>query len=196
MNEIEMDGARVERARQLTRAWVEQMVVGLNLCPFAAPVVRAESIRYSVSLAEDEEALLGDFLRELADLVAQPASQLSTTLLITPQLLGDFDDFLDLLADAEALLEQAGVDDLFQIASFHPRYLFAGVPADDISHWTNRAPYPTLHLIRQDEMSRVLASWRDPEQIPERNIARLRSLGRAGLLAQFPPLAEYWPEEA
>lgn len=72
MNEIEMDGARVERARQLTRAWVEQMVVGLNLCPFAAPVVRAESIRYSVSLAEDEEALLGDFLRELADLVAQP----------------------------------------------------------------------------------------------------------------------------
>lgn len=121
---------------------------------------------------------------------------MSTTLLITPQLLGDFDDFLDLLADAEALLEQAGVDDLFQIASFHPRYLFAGVPADDISHWTNRAPYPTLHLIRQDEMSRVLASWRDPEQIPERNIARLRSLGRAGLLAQFPPLAEYWPEEA
>lgn len=120
MNEIEMDGARVERARQLTRAWVEQMVVGLNLCPFAAPVVRAESIRYSVSLAEDEEALLGDFLRELADLVAQPASQLSTTLLITPQLLSDFDDFLDLLADGRG---PAGAGRGWTICSRSPAFI-------------------------------------------------------------------------
>lgn len=184
-----------EQAVALTRAWVEQMVVGLNLCPFAAPVVRAGSIRYRVSKATDVDALLREFLQELSDLVSTPEAELSTTLLITPRLLADFDEFLDLVADAEALLEQAGVEDLFQIASFHPGYLFAEVAADDLSHWTNRAPYPTLHLIRQDEMSRALASYKDPQQIPERNIARLRELGRAGLLAQFPPLAEYWPEE-
>ncbi|GGC09992.1 hypothetical protein GCM10011352_40580 [Marinobacterium zhoushanense] len=185
----------LEQAQQLTQEWVEQMVVGLNLCPFAAPVVRAGSIRYQVSDARDEERFLRDFLQQLADLVERPEAELSTTLLITPWLLQDFDQFLDLVADAEALIEQAGVEDLFQIATFHPGYLFDGVDTDDISHWTNRAPYPTLHLIRQDEMSRALASYRDPESIPERNIKRLREMGRAGLLAQFPPLADYWPDE-
>ncbi|WP_246590087.1 DUF1415 domain-containing protein [Marinobacterium ramblicola] len=185
----------IEQAQNLTRDWVEKMVVGLNLCPFAAPVVRAGTIRYRVSEARDEENFLRDFLQQLSDLVETPEAELSTTLLITPWLLADFDDFLDIVADAEALIEQAGVEDLFQIATFHPGYLFDGVDADDISHWTNRAPYPTLHLIRQDEMSRALASYRDPESIPGRNIKRLRELGRAGLLAQFPPLAAYWPEE-
>lgn len=194
MNKHSDKAGLAEQAQALTRAWVEQMVVGLNLCPFAGPVVRAGTIRYRVSRARDEDGLLRDFLQELSDLVATPETELSTTLLITPWLLAEFDDFLDLVADAEALLEQAGVEDLFQIASFHPGYLFAGVPAEDISHWTNRAPYPTLHLIRQDEMSRALAHYRDPQQIPERNIARLRQLGRAGLLAQFPPLAAYWPD--
>lgn len=194
MNKHSDKAGLAEQAQALTRAWVEQMVVGLNLCPFAGPVVRAGTIRYRVSRARDEDGLLRDFLQELSDLVATPETELSTTLLITPWLLAEFDDFLDLVADAEALLEQAGVEDLFQIASFHPGYLFEGVPAEDISHWTNRAPYPTLHLIRQDEMSRALAHYRDPQQIPERNIARLRQLGRAGLLAQFPPLAAYWPD--
>lgn len=194
MNKHLDDSALVEQAQRLTREWVENMVVGLNLCPFAAPVVRAGTIRYRVSEARDEEALLREFLQDLSDLVATPEQELSTTLLITPHLLADFDDFLDLVADAEALLEQAGVEDLFQIASFHPGYLFEGVAAADISHWTNRAPYPTLHLIRQDEMSRALAFYKDPEQIPLRNIERLRQLGRAGLIERFPPLADYWPD--
>ncbi|KEA62420.1 hypothetical protein ADIMK_3311 [Marinobacterium lacunae] len=184
----------LEQAQSLTRDWVEKMVVGLNLCPFAAPVVRAGTIRYQVSYARDEDNFLRDFLQQLSDLVETPEAELSTTLLITPWLLADFEDFLDLVEDAEALIERAGVEDLFQIATFHPGYLFDGVDEDDISHWTNRAPYPALHLIRQDEMSRALASYRDPESIPERNIARLKEMGKAGLLAQFPPLADYWPE--
>ncbi|MBS98832.1 MAG: hypothetical protein CMI01_09170 [Oceanospirillaceae bacterium] len=185
---------QIDTARRLTRDWVERMVVGLNLCPFAAPVVKAGTIRYHVSEAEDEDRLLRDFLMELSRLVETPENELSTTLVITPWLVLDFDAFLDLVADAEALIEQAGVEDLFQIASFHPAYLFAGVDEDDISHWTNRAPFPTLHLIRQDEMSRALAGYKDPESIPERNIARLKALGRAGLIEQFPPLADYWSE--
>jgi hypothetical protein len=185
---------QIDTARRLTRDWVERMVVGLNLCPFAAPVVKAGTIRYHVSEAEDEDRLLRDFLMELSRLVETPENELSTTLVITPWLVRDFDAFLDLVADAEALIEQAGVEDLFQIASFHPAYLFAGVDEDDISHWTNRAPFPTLHLIRQDEMSRALAGYKDPESIPERNIARLKALGRVGLIEQFPPLADYWSE--
>lgn len=189
------DNRQIEQARRLTREWVEKMVVGLNLCPFAAPVVRAGTIRYQVSTARDEDAFLRDFLQQLSDLVETPGAELSTTLLITPWLLQAFDRFLDLVGDAEALIEQAGVEDLFQIATFHPGYLFDGVDEDDISHWTNRAPYPVLHLIRQDEMSRALENYRDPESIPERNIKRLREMGKAGLLAQLPPLADYWPDE-
>ncbi|WP_432697074.1 DUF1415 domain-containing protein [Marinobacterium sp. YM272] len=190
----ESDERLIEQAEILTRQWVEAMVVGLNLCPFAAPVVKAGTIRYQVSDAANEDELLRDFLQQLSELVATPATELSTTLVITPWLLSDFDEFLDLVADAEALLERAGVEDLFQIASFHPGYLFDGVDESDISHWTNRAPYPTLHLIRQDEMSRVLASYGDADQIPERNIARLREIGRERLIARFPPLADYWPQ--
>ena len=185
---------QIDTAPRLTRDWVERVGGGLNLCPFAAPVVKAGTIRYHVSEAEDEDRLLRDFLMELSRLVETPENELSTTLVITPWLVLDFDAFLDLVADAEALIEQAGVEDLFQIASFHPAYLFAGVDEDDISHWTNRAPFPTLHLIRQDEMSRALAGYKDPESIPERNIARLKALGRAGLIEQFPPLADYWSE--
>lgn len=190
------DERLIEQARTLTQQWVESMVVGLNLCPFAAPVVRGETIRYHVSTAGNEDDLLRDFLQQLSDLVETPETELSTTLVITPWLLQEFDEFLDLVADAEALLERAGVEDLFQIASFHPGYLFEGVDADDISHWTNRAPFPALHLIRQDEMSRALVSYPDPDQIPKRNIARLRELGREGLIARFPPLADYWPLDA
>lgn len=190
------DERLIEQAQTLTRQWVETLVVGLNLCPFAAPVVRNDTIRYHVSAATTEDDLLRDFLQQLSDLVATPQEELSTTLVITPWLLQDLEAFLDLVADAEALLERAGVEDLFQIASFHPGYLFAGVDEDDISHWTNRAPYPTLHLIRQDEMSRALANYADPDQIPERNIARLKELGREGLIARFPPLADYWPSES
>jgi len=181
-------------ATELTRSWVETMVVGLNLCPFAAPVVKDESLRYAVSLAETEDALVADFLSEIERVQQAAEEDVATTLLIAPVMLQDFYDYLDMLALFEDLLLEAGLDGVLQLASFHPQYLFGGVDADDISHWTNRSPYPTFHIIREAQMSRALTHYKDPEEIPERNMRLLRKLGREGLIERFPPFADYCPE--
>ncbi|MFC6670653.1 DUF1415 domain-containing protein [Marinobacterium aestuariivivens] len=175
----------------LMQRWVEVMVVGENLCPFAAPDVRHGRVRYAISEARTEEALARDFLAEL-DLIQHAAEdEVATSLLIAPRMLADFGDYLDMLALCETLIERAGLDGVFQLASFHPRYLFGGVPEDDLSHWTNRAPFPAFHLIREGQMSRVLMNYPDPDAIPERNIEHLRALGRDGLVRLFPPFADY-----
>jgi hypothetical protein len=180
-----------EQVRALTRRWLEVMVVGENLCPFAAPVLKRAQIRFAVSEAQTAAAIAADFLQEL-DLIQQaPEDEIATTLLIVPRALGDFYDYLDLLAHCEDLIAEAGLDGVFQLASFHPRYRFTGVPADDISHWTNRAPFAMFHLLREGQMSRVLAHYPDPDAIPERNIEHLRALGRDGLIRLFPPFADY-----
>ncbi|RTE65376.1 DUF1415 domain-containing protein [Amphritea opalescens] len=181
----------VEQVEELTRQWVESMVVGLNLCPFAAPVVKDESLRYAVTQASAGEALVEAFLAEVERLVQADEQSLSTTLFIVPTGLEDFYDYLDQLQLFENLLQQAGLEGVLQLASFHPGYLFAGVAEDDLSHWSNRAPWPTFHIIREAEMSRALAHYSHPEQIPERNIQRLRALGREALIERFPPFADY-----
>ncbi|NVK41243.1 MAG: DUF1415 domain-containing protein [Oceanospirillaceae bacterium] len=175
----------------LMRRWVEVMVVGENLCPFAAPDVRHERVRYAISDAREPEALVPEFLEELALIQQTPESEIATTLLVVPHMLSDFDDYLDMLALCEELVEEVGLEGLFQLASFHPGYLFDGVAADDLGHWTNRAPFPVFHLIREGQMSRVLMHYPDPDAIPERNIAHLRALGRARLIELFPPFADY-----
>ncbi|MDX2424148.1 MAG: DUF1415 domain-containing protein [Amphritea sp.] len=180
-----------EQVEQLTRQWVESMVVGLNLCPFAAPVVKDHSLRYAVTEAEGGEALVAAFLAEVERLVEADEQSLSTTLFIVPTGLADFYDYLDQLQLFENLLQEAGLEGVLQFASFHPGYLFAGVAEDDLSHWSNRAPWPTFHIIREAEMSRALAHYSHPEQIPERNIQRLRALGREALIKRFPPFADY-----
>lgn len=173
-----------------TRQWVENVVVGQNLCPFAAPVVRQNIIHYALSQARDDETVLQDFLLELDRLQQTDESQLSTTLVIYPHAFEDFDHYLDLLSVMEALLEQAGLDGVFQLASFHPQYLFDGVDADDRSHWTNRAPYATVHIIREGEMSRALAHYKHPEQIPERNMQLLREMSDEQARVLYPHLFE------
>lgn len=183
-----------EQAASLTQQWVEAMVVGLNLCPFAAPEVRNETIRYAVSGAEGIEPAVQDFLQELAHIQGQEESDLSTTLVSFTQTAQTFEEFLDLLDLCQAVLENAGLDGIFQLASFHPEYCFAGVDADDITNWTNRAPFPTIHIIREGQMSRVLVHYKNPEEIPERNMALMDKLGRKGLIERFPPLADYWPQ--
>ncbi|EAR62517.1 DUF1415 domain-containing protein [Neptuniibacter caesariensis] len=183
-----------EQAASLTQQWVEAMVVGLNLCPFAAPEVRNETIRYAVSGAEAVEPAVQDFLQELAHIQGQEESDLSTTLVSFTQTAQTFEEFLDLLDLCQAVLENAGLDGIFQLASFHPEYCFAGVDADDITNWTNRAPFPTIHIIREGQMSRVLVHYKNPEEIPERNMALMDKLGREGLIERFPPLADYWPQ--
>lgn len=183
-------------AATLTRAWVETMVVGLNLCPFAAPVVKQDSLRYSVTDAATDEVVAAGFLDELDLIQRSDEKSVATTLYIFPNATADFYDYLDLLHTCERLLDQAGMSEQFQVASFHPGYLFAGVDQDDLSHWTNRSPFPMLHIIRENQMSRVLAHYKDPDAIPERNIALMHELGKAGLIERFPPLADYWDTHA
>jgi len=170
-----------------TRTWVEKVVVGLNLCPFAAPVVRKSTIRYALCEAQDDEEIVTEFLMELDRLQQTDEVELSTTLLIIPAL-EDFYHYLDLLNIMQRQLKRAGLEGVFQLASFHPDYLFAGVPEDDRSHWTNRAPYPTVHLIREGEMSRALAHYKNPEQIPERNMQLLREMSDEQAKELYPHL--------
>ena len=181
-----------EQAADLIQQWVEKMVVGLNLCPFAAPEVRNETIRYAVSDATDFEMAVRDFLIELERIQRAEEEELSTSLVTFTHMAADFEQFLDLLDLCQSVLEQAGLEGVFQLASFHPQYCFGGVAEDDISNWTNRAPFPTIHIIREGQMARVLTHYKNPDEIPERNMALMEELGREGLIERFQPLAQYW----
>lgn len=181
----------VEEVEALTRQWVETMVVGLNLCPFAAPVVKKDTLRYAVTEGQSEEDLAHAFLSELEKIQKANEVDIATSLVIMPKALADFYDYLDMLAVFENLLKASGLEGTFQLASFHPNYQFAGVAAEDLSHWTNRSPFPMVHIIREGQMERVLAHYPDPDAIPERNINLLRELGREELIKRFPPFAEY-----
>ncbi len=168
---------------QATRAWVEHAVIGLNLCPFAKAVQTKNLIRYACSDARDTAALLEALRSELQRLADTPIEQLETTLLVHPQVLGDFLDYNDFLDEADALLCEMGLDGTLQIASFHPQYQFAGSAADDIENATNRSPYPTLHLLREASIERAVAAFPEPEAIYETNKRTLRALGPKGWAA-------------
>ena len=164
-----------------TRRWIEKAVIGLNLCPFARSVYVKNQVRIVISRARHVDAFLDDLDRELEFLRDTPAEAVDTTLLVHPTLFPDFfvfNDFLDVVDDVVAEHELEGV---IQVASFHPDFQFEGTEADDISNATNRAPYPTLHLLREDSVSRAVDSdGGDAEAIVERNIATLRQLGSEG----------------
>jgi len=131
-----------------TRQWLEQIVVGLNLCPFARKPLNAGQVHFAVSDSRNVETLLVDLYDELERLDRTPAEQIDTTLLIIPDQLDDFLDYNDMLDLADGLLEQQGWEGTFQIASFHPAYQFADTQVDDRENFTNRAPYPNLHNLR------------------------------------------------
>jgi hypothetical protein len=163
-----------------TQEWLEKAVIGLNLCPFAKAVHTNDLIRYAVSPAETPEDLLGDLLRELDLLASADPNEIETTLLIHPGVLTDFLDYNDFLAVADAAVADLGLEGILQIASFHPQYQFAGTGPDDIESYTNRSPYPMLHLLREESVERAVASVPDAAEIYERNIATLRRLGHEG----------------
>lgn len=160
-----------------TRAWIARVVIGLNLCPFAKPVYMAEQIRYVVSAAHTTEALLGDLERELGALAAAPQDAVETTLLIHPQVLTAFLDYNDFLDAADSAVDRLGLTGVVQIASFHPDYRFGGTSRDDVTNYTNRSPYPMLHLLREASVEAAVASFPDAGSIPTRNIATMRRLG-------------------
>ena len=163
-----------------TQAWVRRAVVGLNLCPFAkAPLAKAQ-IRFVLSAAADTDALLAQLRAELHTLAAADPQVTETTLLVHPGVLADFLDFNDFLERADGALEDAGLAGTIQLASFHPRYQFAGTHIDDLSNATNRSPYPTLHLLREASMDRAVAAFPEAEAIFEANIRTLEALGANG----------------
>ncbi len=160
-----------------TRCWVERAVVALNLCPFAKKPVEAEQVRYVVSEARDEESLLADLQQELEHLRATDPKLIETTVLIHPYVLSDFFDYNDFLAVVDAFLEQGGYEGEFQVASLHPEYQFAGTEPGDAENYTNRSPYPVLHLLRADLLEQAILSYARPDKIPERNIRTMEKLG-------------------
>ena len=166
-------------AKDMVR-WLERAVIGLNLCPFAKGVHAKGQIHYVVSAATGAEALAQDLRRELADLAAAPAEVRDTTLLMAPDCLQDFLEFNDFLGVAEDVLEELDLDGTLQIASFHPQFQFAGTDAGDVTNCTNRAPYPTLHLLREDSIDRAVQAYPDAEAIYERNMEVLEQLGMPG----------------
>lgn len=163
-----------------TREWIEKAVIGLNLCPFAKTVYANDRIRYCVSEAQSEDALLVDLTRELRGLQAADPQTCETALLIHPGVLNDFLDYNDFLDLADATVEALGLTGEIQIASFHPRYQFADSGPDDVENYTNRSPYPMLHLLREESVERAALPAPEVDAIPERNIETLRRLGLEG----------------
>ncbi len=169
-----------------TRRWLDDMVVGLNLCPFAASVIIRDQVHYAVCDAADDTALQMFYLTELERLLGANEHDVATSLLMFTQGLEAFDDYLTLLEWFEEPLEAAELTEHVQLASFHPQYQFDGVAPDDLSHFTNRSPYPTIHLLRQDQMTKTLAYVSNPEKIYLDNIETLKKLGRRQVEALCP----------
>lgn len=163
-----------------TRNWLERAVIGLNLCPFAKSVHVKGQVHYAVSEATDARELLADLGAELDALAALDARERETTLLMAPRCLADFLEFNDFLASGERLVRKRGLEGVIQLASFHPGYQFEGTQPGDIENFTNRSPYPTLHLLREASIERAVAAFPDAETIYERNIDTLKALGHAG----------------
>jgi hypothetical protein len=163
-----------------TAAWVEKAVIGLNLCPFAKAVQVKKQIRYVVSDATTEEELLRDLMDELQTLSDTEAEQVDTTLLIHPSVLNDFLDYNDFLDVADAAVEDMDLAGELQVASFHPQYQFADTEPDDIGNYTNRSPYPTLHLLREESIDRAVEAFPDAADIFDKNIDTMRELGHEG----------------
>lgn len=179
-----------------TRRWLADVVIGLNFCPFARRVFEAGLIRYVVTEAPDETALFQVLGDELQTLAGCPISQVETTLLIHPHALADFLDYNDFLGDAERLIDQLGLTGTLQIASFHPAYQFAGTDPNAVENYTNRSPYPMLHLLREESVTQVAGDAEELAEIPRRNIALLNKLGRAAMLEKLQAIGDASPDQA
>lgn len=186
------DGVPAELAIAETRAWVRRAVIGLNLCPFARAVDVKDQIRYVFSDATDPETLLATLVVELQRLADTDPEVVDTTMLIHPRVLADFEDFNDFLELADAAVEDLDLDGVLQVASFHPQFQFADTGIDDVTNATNRSPYPTLHLLREDSVDRAVAAFPEAEAIFERNMATLEKLGPQGWAA----VKKSWEDDA
>lgn len=163
-----------------TQKWLEKAVIGLNLCPFAKAVHIKNQIRYVVTDATTNEALMEVLMDELELLAEASPEKIDTTLIIHPQVLHDFEDYNDFLDVADGALEEMDLDGILQVASFHPDYQFADTDKNDIGNYTNRSPYPTLHLLREESVDRAVEAFPEAEDIFEKNIETMEKLGHDG----------------
>ena len=175
-----------DRVERHVRVWLEDFVVGLNLCPFARPYVLqgallSKSLRIAICGDTQTGALRRVFLEELNTLQSRSEREIATSLLVFPHALSEFTAYLDFFEEAQDLLAQAGLEGLIQLASFHPHYEFEGEELGAASHFSNRAPYPVIHLLREDMIERVLLDFPHPERIPEENIQALEQIGSVEL---------------
>ncbi|WP_025535827.1 DUF1415 domain-containing protein [Vibrio parahaemolyticus] len=168
--------------------WLNDVVIGLNLCPFAAKPQRNKQIKIFVSEATQEEALLEDILLQLIELSTTEPEKLETTLVVVPNMLQDFWDYNFCIDWVEGLIKQQDWEGMFQVATFHPDYCFGGAAPEDDENLTNRSPYPIFHLIREESMEKVLKHYPDPESIPDTNIARVSALSEEERKKLFPYL--------
>ncbi|MCX2791111.1 DUF1415 domain-containing protein [Vibrio sp. Sgm 5] len=168
--------------------WLNDVVIGLNLCPFAAKPQRNKQIKIFVSEASQEEALLEDILLQLIELSSTEPEKLETTLVVVPNMLQDFWDYNFFIDWVEGLIKQQDWEGIFQVATFHPDYCFGGAEPEDDENLTNRSPYPVFHLIREESMEKVLKHYPDPESIPDTNIARVSALSEEERKKLFPYL--------
>ena len=161
------------------RQWLESLVIKLNLCPFAGRELLNDRVRFAVTSATSEDELLNALQTELELLSAD--TSIETTLLIHPEVLGDFAAYNQFLDAADGLLRYLELEGIYQIASFHPDYQFGGTEPNDVENYTNRAPYPLLHILREESLERAIAEFPDVELIPERNITLMKSMGKEQL---------------
>ena len=182
--------ATQDAAIAATTTWLERAVIGLNLCPFAKAVHVKRQIRYVVSMATTPEALADELVRELEYLAEANAEVVDTTLLIHPHVLQDFLDFNDFLEVADGIVDELELDGILQVASFHPQFQFENTELDDITNFTNRSPYPMLHLLREDSVERAVAAFPEELEIASTNIATLEKLGLDGWKALEIPASE------
>ncbi|UQA51456.1 DUF1415 domain-containing protein [Vibrio sp. ED002] len=168
--------------------WLNDVVIGLNLCPFAAKPQRNKQIKIFVSEASQEGALLEDILLQLIELSSTEPEKLETTLVVVPNMLQDFWDYNFFIDWVEGLIKQQDWEGIFQVATFHPDYCFGGAEPEDDENLTNRSPYPVFHLIREESMEKVLKHYPDPESIPDTNIARVSALSEEERKKLFPYL--------
>lgn len=180
--------ARPVDAERHTRAWLAQWVAGMDLCPFARPLLDVPALRLTVCPHTAAAQLRQALLAELDLLQRSPESEVATTLLVFSHALEDFDTYLDFLEEAQALLAEAGLEGVLQMASFHPRYQFAGEEPGGASHYSNRSPWPTVHILREAMLTRVLESHPEPARIPRDNVARLEGLGTEALARRWQEL--------
>lgn len=162
-----------------TDKWIKDVVIGCNFCPFAAAVVKQKTLQYVVDSGDSMKDCLGSFALELERL--DEAVETETSLIIIPQGFEDFSDYLDLVDNAEKLLVQEGYEGIYQVASFHPQYCFAGADETDAANYTNRSPYPMLHILREASIDKALEHYKNPDDIPQRNIDFARQKGLAYL---------------